>query len=57
MAYFRAMTNPAIHPQPNEDVDIAVPDDEELASSSGKSEPEPSVDPANLDHPEELMGE
>ncbi len=51
------MTNPAIHPQPNDNVDIAVPDDEEQASPSGKSEPEPSVDPANLDHPEELMGE
>ncbi len=55
--YFRAMTNPAIRSQPTGDVDIAVPDDEEQASPSGQSEPEPSVDPANLDHPEELMGE
>ncbi len=55
--YFRAMTNPAIRQQPTGDVDIAVPDDEEQASPSGQAEPEPSVDPANLDHPEELMGE
>jgi DNA-binding Lrp family transcriptional regulator len=55
--YFRAMTNPAIRSQPTGDVDIAVPDDEEQTSPSGQSEPEPSVDPANLDHPEELMGE
>jgi len=51
------MTNPAIRLQPTGGVDIAVPDDEEQASPSGRSEPEPSVDPANLDHPEELMGE
>ncbi len=51
------MTNPAIRSQPTGDVDIAVPDDEEQASPSGRSEPEPSVDPANSDHPEELMGE
>ncbi len=51
------MTNPAIRSQPTGDVDIAVPDDEEQASPSAQSEPEPSVDPANLDHPEELMGE
>ena len=53
------MSNPAIRPQPNGDVDIVVPDDEAdaLVEGEGTPEPEPSVDPANLDHPEELMGE
>ncbi len=56
------MTNPAIQPQPNGDVDISVPSDESEAPVTDGAEhdgpgPEPSVDPANLDHPEELMGE
>lgn len=53
------MTNPAIRSQPNGDVDIAVPDDDVEAQEADRSgsEPEPTVDPANLDHPEELMGE
>lgn len=53
------MTDPAIRTQPNGDVDIELPDDEAQAIADGEStpEPEPSVDPANLDHPEELMGE
>lgn len=53
------MTNPAIRPQPNGDVDISVPEDDAkaLAEGAGESQPEPSVDPDNLDHPEELMGE
>jgi hypothetical protein len=53
------MTNPAIHPQPNGDVDIAVPDEQARALSEGEKQtsPEPSVDPDNLDHPEEAMGE
>jgi len=54
------VSNPAIRPQPNGDVDIALPAEQvgELASGeAGAPEPEPSVDPDNLDHPEELMGE
>lgn len=59
------MTNPAIRSQPNGDVDIAVPDEATEASaeagtgvgSEAAPSPEPSVDPENLDHPEELMGE
>jgi hypothetical protein len=53
------MSNPAIHPQPNGDVDIAVPDEqaEALLKGDEESESEPSVDPENLDHPEELLGE
>jgi hypothetical protein len=53
------MSNPAIRPQPNGDVDIAIPAEKvvELANGSSEPEPEPSVDPDNLDHPEELMGE
>jgi hypothetical protein len=53
------MSNPAIHPQPNGDVDIAVPDEQAAALINGdeQSAPEPSVDPENLDHPEELLGE
>jgi hypothetical protein len=53
------MTNPAIRPQPNGDVDISVQGKqaEELAEGKQDPQPEPSVDPANLDHPEELMGE
>jgi len=53
------MTNPAIRPQPNGDVDIALPTEEAQALVDGDADPqpEPSVDPANLDHPEELMGE
>lgn len=59
------MTNPAIHEQPNGDVDIVIPDrgkpsetaiDEQPDVAAGPG-PEPTVDPANLDHPEELMGE
>ena len=53
------MSNPAIQPQPNGDVDIVVSDDQaaEQAADHEGAEPEPSVDPANLDHPDELMGE
>jgi len=53
------MSNPAIHPQPNGDVDIAVPDEQAKALLKGEEEttPEPTVDPDNLDHPEELLGE
>jgi hypothetical protein len=53
------MTNPAIHPQPNGDVDITVPDDQVQSLLAGETEtaPEPTVDPDNLEHPEELMGE
>ena len=53
------MSNPAIRPQPNGDVDIGVPAEQahELASGPVDSKPEPTVDPENLDHPEELMGE
>jgi hypothetical protein len=53
------MSNPAIRPQPNGDVDIAVPSEQaqQLANGEAEPSPEPSVDPANLDHPEELMGE
>jgi hypothetical protein len=53
------MSNPAIVPQPNGDVDIVVPEDkaEEIANGEADPKPEPSVDPDNLDHPEELMGE
>jgi len=50
------MTNPAIRSQPNGDVDIAVPYDE-VEASVNEAAPEPTVDPDNLDHPEELMGE
>jgi hypothetical protein len=51
--------NPAIRQQPNGDVDIAVPDEEakDVAQNPDKTEPEPSTNPENLDHPEELMGE
>jgi hypothetical protein len=53
------MTNPAIRPQPNGDVDISLPADEaqDVVNGDTATNPEPSVDPANLDHPEELMGE
>ncbi len=53
------MSNPAIHPQPNGDVDISVPDEQarELMDGERQTSPEPSVDSGNLDHPEELMGE
>jgi hypothetical protein len=59
------MGNPAIRPQPNGDVDIAVPDSDNrsetsLDETSDREQgpgPEPSVHPENLDHPEELMGE
>jgi hypothetical protein len=53
------MSNPAIRPQPNGDVDISLPDKDAqaIADGEGDVQPEPSVDPANLDHPEELMGE
>ncbi len=53
------MSNPAIRPQSNGDVDIEVPADQagELAENPRAAAPEPSVDPANLDHPEELLGE
>lgn len=53
------MSNPAIRPRPNGDVDIVVTDEQadQLSVSTDPAEPEPSVDPANLDHPEELMGE
>lgn len=63
MGYGAAVTdsasNPAIRPQPNGDVDIAVPDEQADALARGEQEssPEPSVDPANIDHPEELGGE
>ena len=51
--------NPAIHKQPSGDVDIDVPERQARAAESGElqSEPDLSTDPANLDHPEELMGE
>ncbi len=54
-----AASNPAIRPQPNGDVDITLPDEQADALTRGeeKAEPEPSVDPANIDHPEEAMGE
>jgi hypothetical protein len=57
--YEGAMSNPAIHPQPNGDVDISVPDEqaEALIRGEEKSSPEPTVDPENLDHPEEVLGE
>jgi hypothetical protein len=53
------MTNSAISRQPNGDVDIALTDEEAqaIANSKGEPKPEPSVDPDNLDHPEELLGE
>jgi hypothetical protein len=53
------MSNPAIHPQPNGDVDIEIPAEEKAELKAGNREPqrEASVDPDNLDHPEELMGE
>ncbi len=53
------MTNPAIRPRPNGDVDIALPaaKTQELLEGDADPQPEPSVDPDNLDHPEELMGE
>jgi hypothetical protein len=53
------MSNPAIRQQPNGNVDISVPDEQvdELANAADGDQPEPSVDPENLDHPEELMGE
>ena len=53
------MTNPAIHPKPNGDVGITVPDDQVQSLLEGKTEtaPEPTVDPDNLEHPEELKGE
>jgi hypothetical protein len=51
--------NPAIHKQPSGDVDIDVPERLERAVGSGELQtgPEPSTDPDNLDHPEELVGE
>ena len=57
--YWPKMTNPAIRPEPNGDVNIALPDEDTQAMANADSDPhpEPSVDPANLDHPEELMGE
>ena len=53
------MSNPAIHPQPNGDVDIAVSEEQAdaLARGDEPAGPEPSVDTENLDHPEELLGE
>ncbi len=53
------MSNPAIHPQPNGDVDISVPKEhiQELLDGETETSPEPSVDRDNLDHPDELMGE
>jgi hypothetical protein len=58
-----SMTNPAIHPRPNGDVDIELPEDDrselEVEGTAGGQAPEQeaSVRPENLDHPEELMGE
>jgi hypothetical protein len=51
--------NPAIHKKPSGDVDIDVPERQARAAATGDVEthPEPSTDPDNLDHPEELMGE
>ncbi|HSP39519.1 MAG TPA: hypothetical protein VLR26_17405 [Frankiaceae bacterium] len=51
--------NPAIRPQPNGDVDIAVPEEQasEVAQNPEETSPEASTNPENLDHPEELMGE
>jgi hypothetical protein len=51
--------NPAIHKQPSGDVDIDVPERQSRAVESGELQtgPDLSTDPANLDHPEELMGE
>jgi hypothetical protein len=45
------MSNPAIRPQPNGDVDIAIPAEKavELANGSPDPNPEPSVDPDNSD--------
>ncbi|HEX4432110.1 MAG TPA: hypothetical protein VHZ96_22760 [Frankiaceae bacterium] len=53
------MSNPAIRPQPNGDVDIELPDKlaEALERGEEKAEPEPTMDPANIDHPEEALGE
>jgi hypothetical protein len=53
------MTNPAVHPRPDKDTDVAIADDEKQALKEGRERPgpEPSVDPKNLEHPEELGGE
>ena len=53
------MTNPAIRRHPNGDVDIAIPDEQAgaLARGEQQSAPEPTVDPENIDHPEEVLGE
>ena len=53
------MTNSVAGPQPNGDVGIALYIEEAQAVAHGEGElkPEPTVDPANLDHPEELFGE
>jgi hypothetical protein len=53
------MSNRSVHPQPNGDIDIEVPTDEKVELATGHRQPEreASVDPENLDHPEELMGE
>jgi hypothetical protein len=54
-----AASNPAIRPQPNGDVDITLPNELADALTRGEEDasPEPSVDPANIDHPEEMGGE
>ncbi len=53
------MTNPEVQPRTDKDTDITIADDELLALKEGREGPgpEPSVDPRNLDHPEELGGE
>ena len=53
------MSEPSIHPAPNGDVDISVDDAEvaKLARGEQESHPEPSVDPRNIEHPEEVLGE
>ena len=63
MGYGAAVTdsasNPAIRPQSNGDVDIELPEEQADALVRGEeqSSPEPSVGPANIDHPEEVGGE
>jgi hypothetical protein len=43
--------------RPYDDIALTDEDAQAIANGKGEPKPEPSVDPDNLDHPEELSGE